>query len=237
MLAIVSTILFSSAVYAQFLPAKDTCPCPKVQTQKPVKMTPPAPRPWRYVVEEKKAKGIITKSFNDSIVVEDYAGSGTVFPGIPNVPERFLPPTVSNLKEVNGSFNRHITFKRMPAPECRHQHYYWYDDLGWLWFLLFFGLIVLVIYMLTRQNQTPITIQNNIPPTPPATPGHRAAVAPAVDIKEIYKEASATGSTVVVYPDGGFKIVPPVKKEEKPTEVKPADSSSAGETGKQEVKN
>lgn len=227
MLVLTSTVLtFCATAQPSFAPVKkDTCPC--IQP-KPVKMSPPAPRPWRYVVEEKRAKGIITQSFNDSIVVEDYAGSGTMFPGIPNVPERFFPPAVSNLKEVNGSFNRHISYKRMPAPECRHHHYYWYDDLGWLWFLLLFGLIAFVIYMLTRQNQTPITIQNNIPPSPPA-PAHRTAVTPALDMKEMFKQAADTGCTLQVFDNGGFKVIPPVKKEEKPTDVKPAENSSAGE--------
>jgi hypothetical protein len=231
MLAMVSTVLtFCATAQPSFEAVKDTCSC-----QPPVKKSPPSPRPWKYVVEEKnQAKGLITGSFNDSIVIEDYGGSGTIPLSTSNVPERFFPPVVSNLKEVNGSFNRHISYKRMPAPECHRHHHHdgWYDNLGWLWFLLFLGLIALVIYMLTRQNQTPITIENNIPPSPPAPP-HRTTVTPALDMKEMFKQAVDTGCTVQVFDNGGFKIVPPVKKEEKPGDVKkPTDDGGT----KEEVK-
>lgn len=210
MLTIVSAILFSFSTFAQ---KKDTC-CPCISQPKPVKKVPASPRPWRYV--ETSGKGLITGSFNDSVVIEDHTGV-TVIPEVSgglNQGGRYAPP-VSNLKEIKGSFNRYVSVKRFPAPKDYYRHHH-HDDLAWLWPLLFIGLLIWIVYLLTRQNQTtPITIQNNIPPSPPAPAGYRAPAAPAVDIKEIYKEAATTGSTVVVFPDGGFKITPPVKKEEK----------------------
>lgn len=210
MLTIVSTILFSVSAFAQ---KKDTC-CPCISQPKPVKKVPTSPRPWRYV--ETAGKGSITASFNDSIVIEDHTGV-TFIPEVSgglNQGGRYVPP-MSNLKEIKGSFNRYINVKRFPEPKDYYRHHH-HDDWSWLATLLLLGLIVLLVYLATRSQTAP-SVTVHVPPTPPATPGHRAAVAPAVDIKEIYKEASATGSTVIVYPDGGFKIVPLVKKEEKST--------------------
>ncbi len=213
MLAIVSTIMFSLSLSSQDL--KDTCACPK-ETQKTVKKTFPSPRPWRYV--ETDWKGLITKSFNDSIIIEDYSDAITL-PVVANIPERFFPPAVSNLKEVNGSFNRHISIKKIPPVPVNHHCYN--DDWSWLAALLLLGLIVLLVYLATRPQTVP-SVTVHVPPTPPATPGYRAPVAPAVDLKDVYARAEASGSTVIVYPDGGFRIVPPVKKEDKksPTETK-----------------
>lgn len=209
MLAIASTIIlsFSFNLSAQVV-KKDTCPC----FIHPVKKDPKPPHQWKD--QREKPKGLITSSFNDSIVIEDHTGGGYIFPEVVRIPERFYPPVVSNLGEIKGSFNRHISVKVFPYPNRRC--HYWYDDFFWLPLLLLLGLIGLIAYLLTRSQPAP-SVTVHVPPAPTAPTKHGAATPPAVDLKDICKDAAATGSTVVVFPDGGFKIIPPIKKEEKPS--------------------
>lgn len=87
MLTIVSTILFSISVSSQVI-KKDTC-CPCISQSKPVKKVPTSPRPWRYMEEKNQAKGLISGSFNDSVVIEDYSGI-TTFPTAMNIPKGFF---------------------------------------------------------------------------------------------------------------------------------------------------
>lgn len=214
------------------------CPCPK-----PIKNIPPSPRPWKYVVEQKnQAKGMITGSFNDSIVIEDHTGL-ILIPEVSDMNQwgRYVPP-VSNLKEVKGSFNRYINVKRFPAPiskqkDCNHRQF---DDEYWVWLPIafFLALIFLAFYLISRKQQPsdPAKNQNSPGSNTPSPTANRKPVAPAVDIKDLIEKTAASGSTIVVHSDGSFKVIPPVKKEEKPGDVKKqTDDTSSGHT-KEEAK-
>lgn len=204
MLAIVSTILFSVSTFAQ---KKDTC-CPCISQPKPVKKVPASPRPWRYV--ETSGKGLITASFNDSIVIEDHTGL-TFIPEVSgglNQGGRYAPP-MSNLKEIKGSFNRYVNVKRFPAPKDYYRHHHHYD-WSWLAILFFLGLIALLAYLFSRNQQpVSVTIQN----PPPASPNKSPI---AVDMEQINKMMQQVpGSKVRVFSNGTVVMEYPDKKGEK----------------------
>lgn len=202
-------IVAVSGASAQFV-KRDTCPCPTYKKSdrghgiKPKKIYPANVQP-----------GKIIESFNDSVVIEGVSPSEL---RSITMQEKFAP-MVSNLKEIRGSFNTYVFIKQYPAKDYQYgQH--WFYNLDWLWFLVLIGLLLLLLYLITRQQQAPaVTVNNNIPPAPPApVSGTKTAVAPAVDINTFVQN----GSTVIVYADGGVKVIPPSSKEQKKEDV--ADS-------------
>ncbi len=124
----------------------------------------------------------------------------------------------------NEGLRYNDTLKQVPTPVTTR----WYDDpfLLMLSLLLFFAgiwLVTIVLYAAKRQQQPPsVTVHNNIPSTPPASPAPSAIVPLSKEELEIAMEkAKSSGSVFSRKADGSYEIC---FMDPKPKEVSAADT-------------
>ena len=140
---------------------------------------------------------------------------------------------ISNLKSVTGSFNRNITIKQHPIPANQHDcdvHHRWYhhDDLDWLWFLLFLGLVVALFMLATRPSTPPVIV--HVPPAP-SSPAPIASVPPSKEELDaaMEKAKGSGGSTFRRRSDGGYEIRFADTKQEKPADSQKDQPGATGQ--------